>query len=158
MIYLGIACLALLFAILLLIASAILANRVPWFESPGFFTRIGAYLSTNVAETSENSPYPELHPRTYPHKPKTLFHHLKQAIQHLNWTILSSDLDAGEMHIEISTPLWKFKDDMWIRIEPIHERETKLMIRSASRIGQGDLGANIRHILDLYNALDHVQQ
>ncbi len=28
------------------------------------------------------------------------------------------------------------------------------MVRSVSRVGQGDLGANTRHVMDLYDALE----
>ena len=55
----------------------------------------------------------------------------------------------------MTTPLWRFQDDVHIRVEPDPATDRAvLLIRSESRVGKGDLGTNTRHVLDLYAQLD----
>ena len=48
-----------------LIAAGLISNDLPWSDSPGMATRLMTYLSTNVAETTSDSAFPELRPRSY---------------------------------------------------------------------------------------------
>jgi uncharacterized protein (DUF1499 family) len=50
----------------------------------------------------------------------------------------------------VQTKWLKFTDDITIRLEPVSAKETRLHIRSASRVGTADFGANLGHILRLY--------
>lgn len=47
----------------------------------------------------------------------------------------------GYVHAEFRTPLWGFVDDFEVRIEP-----AGVAIRSASRVGKSDLGANRKRV------------
>src|SRR5262249_55712714 len=77
-----------------LIASGIIANRLPLTEPPGFLTRLSTYLNTNVAETQENSSFPELRPRRYEAPPELLFDVARRGAQNLKWEI--TVLDAAK--------------------------------------------------------------
>ena len=63
----------------------------------------------------------------------------------LNWEILAQESDDGEIEALASSFVFGFKDEVAIRMVSV-EGKTKLDIRSRSRIGKIDRGANARRI------------
>jgi uncharacterized protein (DUF1499 family) len=137
-----------------LIVAGIIANRLPLLEPPGLMTRLSVYLNTNVAETTPDSSFPELQPRRSAAPPELLFDLARRAAQGLGWEITVLDAEKKEIQAIVTTKIWKFKDDVTITIKPTQPNGSELWIRSASRVGKGDLGANTRHILDLEMAVN----
>jgi uncharacterized protein (DUF1499 family) len=145
--------LALIFASLL--AAGVIANGLPLSDPPGVTTRLSTYLNTNVAETKEDSPFPELRLRRYEAPPALLFDVTRRAVQSLRWDVTGTDDAKKEIQAVVTTKLWGFKDDVTIQIRPgAKPTESFLWIRSASRVGKGDLGANTRHVMDLVHLVD----
>lgn len=136
-----------------MIGIAIIKNRLPLGQSPGLITRLTTYLTTNTAETSDDHVFPELRTRTFSQDAENVHNFVGQAATDLGWRIVSSDSEEKKIEVEISTPLLKFRDDMVVEIIAIDEQHSALKVRSRSRVGKGDLGANTRHILDLYQAM-----
>lgn len=130
-------------------SGAMLLNKVPILDPPGWKTRLIIYLSKNSAETDPRDPLPELHPDLYPVSAKQLFDILRQAAIELDWQIKSIDHAQMSMHVIISTPLLGFKDDMTIRVMARENNNSSWYARSSSRIGRADYGANLGHILKL---------
>lgn len=155
MIYLLI--LIVLVPIVVLIA-AISLNRVPVFAEPGVFARLATYLTRNVAETSDTPLFPELATPVFGLNKDDLVEKIKLVCNEYDWEVRSIADDHSEVHIIVSSPLWKFQDDMVVKLIPLSENETSLSIRSASRVGKGDLGANTKHILDLVQNLRSLVQ
>jgi uncharacterized protein (DUF1499 family) len=139
-----------------LIAAGIIANRLPLTEPPGLLTRLSTYLNTNVAETQENSLFPELRLHRYEAPPELLFDMARRAAQNLKWEITVLDASKKEIQAVVTTKVWGFKDDVAVQIQPAQPSGNWLWIRSASRVGKGDLGANTRHVLDLIQAVDAI--
>ena len=140
-----------------LLAAGMIQNRLPWTEPPGAGKRLTTYLNTHTAETVEGSPFAELRPRHYEHVPPArLFATVREAIGKLpSWRVVEQDPLHGSLHAVVTTPLWRFQDDVHIRVEPDPATDgAVLLIRSESRVGKGDLGTNTRHVLDLYAQLD----
>ena len=135
---------------LALSAYSLWANKLPWKEPPGMWTRLTIYLSQNVAETSDNAVLPELKPRTYPRAAKPFMDELMDHIIALGWNLQSVDPDRLTLTASVQTKWLKFTDDITIKLEPVSAKETRLHIRSASRVGTADFGANLSHILRLY--------
>ena len=144
--------LVLIFASLLV--AGIISNRLPLNDPPGFGTRISTYLSTNVAETSADSVFPELKLRRYEAPPSFLFDVARRAVQGMKWEVTGMDDTKNEIHAVVTTKLWKYKDDVVIQIQPAQPSGSWLWVRSSSRVGKGDLGANTRHIMDLVRYVD----
>lgn len=144
--------LALIFASLL--AAGIIANGLPLTDPPGLGTRLSTYLNTNVAETKEDSSFPELRLRRYEAPPALLFDVARRAVQSLHWDIPATDDAKKEIQAVVTTKLWGFKDDVTIQIQPATPSGSWLWVRSASRVGKGDLGANTRHVMDLVRLVD----
>ena len=135
-----------------LVVGALVVNNPPLYDPPGFRTRLLTYLTTNVAEMHRDHRFPELELRSYTLPPASLFTRVEHAITALGWEIV--DFDSGRYYLRavVETSLLKFKDDVEVYLVPGSEG-TELHIRSSSRVGKGDLGANTRHILDLLATL-----
>jgi uncharacterized protein (DUF1499 family) len=65
--------------------------------------------------------------------------------QKLGWELVSQDVQSGVLEATETTMLWGFKDDVVIRITAQAEG-VAIDLRSVSRVGQSDLGANARRI------------
>ncbi len=132
-------------------------NNPPWRDPPGFAARLHTYLTTHVAETRADSPFPELRPRRYPGlAPDALYRLAVQALEHMQRTVIVERQPAArELRAVVRTPLVGYRDDLTVRVEPNPAGTgSVLMARSASRVGRGDLAANTRHLLDFYAELD----
>lgn len=132
---------------------ALALNRLPWSQPPGAGQRLITYLTTNIAETRRDHPFPELRPRRYPLERSRLLPAVNRAFSELGWTIANGTADSGLLRAVVVTRWLRFKDDVVVRLVP-DAGGTRVEVRSASRIGRGDLGANTRHVLDLYTALE----
>ncbi len=148
--------LILLAAVLVAVAAlavALLRNAPSLTAPPGLGERLATYLRSNVAETRTNHRFPELELRCYPSGPDELAARLRRVITELGWSLEASEDGGREMGAVITTPLLGFKDDLSIRLVEA-PCGTELHLRSASRVGRGDLAANARHIVDLHRALE----
>jgi hypothetical protein len=113
-------------------------------------------LTHNRAYTREDAPDPRLRGRTY----SVPFVVVWDAAMELaggglrGWSVTASDPRAGEIVAEARTTLWKFTDDIWIRISLDEDAQTRVDLTSASRVGRADLGTNARRIARFLHALD----
>jgi hypothetical protein len=134
-----------------LVAAGLLGNRPPLGAPPGAKVRLVTYLSTRVAETSPQHPFSELRTPGFRASADTLSRVVLQACQRLGWEVARTG--PGEVHAVVTTRLWRFRDDVHVRVEPAAGGVVLLHARSASRVGRGDLGANSRHLMDLMKAV-----
>ncbi len=75
----------------------------------------------------------------------------------LGWIIVSKDQANSIIEATQTTTLWQFKDDIVIRIRANAQTPdtTDIDLRSVSRIGRSDLGANanrIQRFIDQFNS------
>ncbi len=63
----------------------------------------------------------------------------------LGWEVVHQDADAGLVEATETTKLWNFKDDVVIRLRS-NNGKTAVDLRSVSRVGRSDLGANAKRI------------
>jgi len=68
--------------------------------------------------------------------------------QSLGWEIVNINADMGIIEATQTTTLWQFKDDIVIRVQADSEtpNTTNVDLRSVSRVGRSDLGANAKRI------------
>jgi uncharacterized protein (DUF1499 family) len=145
---------ALLCIPLVLVMGAFIQNDLPWNDPPGVFKRLRQYATTNVAETTAESTYPELVLREFDLPSEELYKKLQASVNQLGWEITGHSDETYSILAVVTTPLRGYKDDVLIRLLPISENRNYLYIRSSSREGHGDFGTNTRHILDLYQQLE----
>ena len=137
-----------------LLAAGLIANKLPWMDPPGVGTRLMTYLSTNVAETAADSPFPELKPRAYAAPAAFMFDVARRAAKALKWELTNIDPETKKIEAVVTTQVIGFKDDVIIQVEATGEESCKLLVRSASRVGKGDLGANTRHVMNLIETVN----
>ena len=68
-----------------------------------------------------------------------------QVARELGWEIYNEDRDAGVIEAVDTTRIMAFKDDIVIRVRG-NADGAYLDLRSVSRVGQGDIGANAKRI------------
>ncbi len=146
--------LALLFVSLL--AGGLITNRLPLTDPPGVGKRLSTYLTTHVAETTPDPEFPELRLRRYQTPLELLFDIARRAVNGLRWETTVLDADKKEIQAVVTTKFWRFKDDVTIKIQPAPQGGSFLYVRSVSRIGKGDLGANTRHVMNLHARVESI--
>jgi len=137
-----------------LLVAGLIANKLPWTDPPGVGTRLLTYLSTNIAETAMDSPFPELKPRAYAAPAAFMFDVARRAAKALKLELTNIDADAKKIEAVVTTQVIGFKDDVTIQVEATGEESCRLLVRSASRVGKGDLGANTRHVMNLIETVN----
>ena len=137
-----------------LLVGALAMNRVPLLDSPGLNERLHTYLTTNVAELSDQARFPELQVRDDARDAATLYADALRAVEKLGWEVIKHD-EAPQQHIDavVTSLLWKYRDDVAIRVVAQPNGGSRLYARAQSRVGKGDLGANARHLRELIEAV-----
>ena len=74
------------------------------------------------------------------------------ASQMKDWEILASDEATGSLEAVATTRLFGFKDDVVVRLRP-DGAGSRIDVRSKSRDGKGDMGANAQRIRNYMAAL-----
>lgn len=70
----------------------------------------------------------------------------------MGWEIVHSDAASGQIEAVVTTLLFGFKDDVAIRMTAV-DGGTQIDLRSVSRVGQSDLGANAARIQAFLDAI-----
>lgn len=135
---------------LMLGIGALLLNRAPLFESPGFWQRMVLYLTTNVAETRDAHPRAELRPVRLPLELVQAQTAVATAMADLGWENIQVNPEG--VSAVVSSALFGFRDDIKVRLEA-SEGSVVVNARSASRLGRGDFAANTRHVRQLFERL-----
>jgi uncharacterized protein (DUF1499 family) len=120
----------------------------------------------NDITTGETPQYPDLPPHVYAADIAATRSAAEAACRALpRWTVVraigDSDDTPAPLRAEVRTALFSFTDDVTVRFEPVEAASgadgaphTRVVIRSHSRVGKGDLGENERHIRALQQAMD----
>ena len=100
--------------------------------------------------------YLDIVPHIYTQSPAVVFKAAAATAQTMGWAVAAAIEAEGRIEATATTRLLRFKDDVVIRLRT-QDQGTRLDIRSTSRIGGGDLGANAKRIrsflLELNNRL-----
>jgi len=98
--------------------------------------------------------YPDLAPLRVAAPPDEVFARaLKTARSMPRWEIVQQDPQAGIIEAVAVTRLFRFRDDVVIRVRP-DGTGSRLDVRSRSRVGRGDLGTNHARIRAFLAALE----
>ena len=89
--------------------------------------------------------YPDLQTHRMDEAPAQAFERAQAAARKLGWEIVSTDPTAGRIEATDTTFWFGFKDDVVIRIEP-DAAGSRVDVRSLSRVGGSDVGANAARI------------
>jgi uncharacterized protein (DUF1499 family) len=105
-----------------------------------------AYPGDSFAQ-QQRAAYSDLAPIELPLPPAEALAKAEAAARELGWEIAAVDPAAGTLEASETTPLFRFVDDVVVRVRPAAGGAgSRVDVRSKSRDGRGDLGANARRI------------
>ena len=90
--------------------------------------------------------YPDISTLVVSDPPDVVFGEAKAAAASLGWKIKSENVEAGLIEATDTTFWYGFKDDIVIRVAPSEGGGSIVDIRSVSRVGKSDIGANAKRI------------
>jgi hypothetical protein len=113
------------------------AGRLPQFSPPKDYPGHFAEL--------QQIGYPGLRPLELAVPPKQAFARAAETARQQGWEIAALDESAGRIEAVVTTRWFGFKDDVVIRVTPA-AAGSRVDMRSKSRTGRSDAGANARRI------------
>ena len=89
--------------------------------------------------------YPDVVPLVLNVPTEEAFRRALQAAQGMGWEIVAADSSAGRIEATATTAWFGFKDDVVVRVTP-EGPGSRVDVRSVSRVGMSDVGANAARI------------
>lgn len=111
------------------------------------------YLGEAVA-VEQRKGYPDIKTLALPMSADKAFARALEVATEMGWEIVAAEAPAGRIEATDTTFWFGFKDDVVIRVEG-SASESQLDIRSKSRVGRSDVGANaarIRQFIEAYQS------
>ncbi len=96
--------------------------------------------------------YPWIEPLVMNRPPAEAFGLALEAARGMGWEIVAADSAAGRIEATATTAWFGFKDDVVVRITP-EGNGSRMDVRSVSRVGKSDVGANAARIRDYLERL-----
>lgn len=105
-----------------------------------------AYGGEEVA-AKQRLAHPEIVPIQSSLPPAEAFARAAEVARDMGWNIVAEDADTGILEAVATTPFFRFKDDVVVRVRP-STQGSRIDLRSHSRIGLTDLGKNAARIVE----------
>ena len=99
----------------------------------------------NDVRTGATKEYPDIQPQRFNQTSEKVLAAALAVAQGFNWEIRLNAPSEGLIEAVDTTPLMKFKDDVTITVTA-EGAQMLVNVRSKSRVGKGDLGANAKRI------------
>ena len=111
-----------------------------------------AYAGTKIAAEQQRA-YPDIKSLILKAPPSEAMQRAIDAARKLDWEIVSSDTPSGRIEATATTRWFGFKDDVVVRVRPESGGGSRVDVRSMSRVGQSDVGANAKRIREFLSRL-----
>ncbi len=95
--------------------------------------------------SQQRAAYPDLQPVSLAMPPAAAFARALEVVEEMGWELVETDPAAGRIEATDTTFWFGFKDDVVIRVASAGDG-TRIDLRSLSRVGGGDVGANANRI------------
>ena len=116
-------------------------------------------LYSGLRGAAHQARYPDIAPALYAQPPATIFQAALAAAKAMRWVIAAAVESEGRIEATATTRFMRFKDDVVIRVRAdANTHGTRLDVRSASRVGSSDFGANARRIHCFLQGMDNCLQ
>ena len=112
----------------------------------------GADYGGPEVAAKQRAAYPDVKPAHLPVSPREAFDRALAAAQKMGWTIAAADPASGSIEATATTFWFGFKDDVVVRIRP-DGAGSRVDVRSASRVGRSDIGANAARVREYLGRL-----
>lgn len=94
---------------------------------------------------AQREAYPDIRPLRFSAAPERVFLAAADTVAELGWELVDTDETQGRIEATDTTRWFGFRDDVVIRIRP-ENGQTRLDVRSKSRVGRSDVGTNAKRI------------
>jgi uncharacterized protein (DUF1499 family) len=121
-------------------ATQVTANRGRDMSYPEAFAEI------------QSEAYPDLAPIRLSVPPADAYEYVRATVEQLGWETVQSDAGRGRLEARATSRLFRFVDDVVVRVQPA-DSGSVVDVRSKSRDGRSDLGANAMRIRAFADAL-----
>lgn len=101
---------------------------------------------------AQKQAFPDLEPLLVTQPANVVFAAARDLVAEKGWTLVDASEVEGRIEATAETGWVRFKDDVVIRIQPGRD-QTRVDVRSKSRVGRGDMGANARRVRDFLATL-----
>ncbi len=102
------------------------------------------YEGEEVARQQRQA-YPDIQPLVLAIPPDEALGRAERAARSMGWDVVAVDSTGGRLEAVARTRWFGFRDDVVVRITP-EEDGSRVDVRSKSRVGRSDIGANARRI------------
>lgn len=107
-------------------------------------TNSAVYAGDSIAAL-QRAAYPDVQPLMLPVPPLAAFERAVAAANVMGWEIVAGDSSSGRLEATATTTWFGFKDDVVVRIRA-ENGGSRIDVRSVSRVGRSDVGANAARI------------
>lgn len=118
-------------------------TSLPAYQGPRFAALEGKSLGQIGREA-----YPEVRTLTVAAPPADAFAAAQAEVEAQGWTLVGAEPASGAIEATAETFWFGFKDDVAVRVRPAPGGGSLIDMRSTSRVGLSDLGANAERIED----------
>ncbi|MGZ5033630.1 MAG: DUF1499 domain-containing protein [Usitatibacter sp.] len=124
-----------------------------YFDPPAFVALLAernkapngsAYGGPEVAAAQQKA-YPDIKSIMVKSSPADAIQRALDAARSLGWEVVSTDAPSGRIEATDTTAWFGFKDDIVVRVRP-EGTGSRIDVRSVSRVGRSDVGANAKRI------------
>lgn len=110
----------------------------------------------NVVETGKTPEYPNVIPMYYSTSPTRVLDEIQASFKALDkFDMVDADIENKVVKGTRKTRLFRFVDDIEVKVEANTEFVAKVTIKSSSRVGKGDFGQNARNINTFFTELNN---
>jgi uncharacterized protein (DUF1499 family) len=106
-----------------------------------------AYPGATTAKQQKRA-YPDIQPLTVSASPDRAFEAARAVAEAMGWNVAAADAETRRIEATATTFWFGFRDDVAVRIAATDDGGARIDVRSASRVGVSDLGANAGRIRD----------
>lgn len=110
-------------------------------DAPNPITYGGAEVAA-----AQQAAYPHIQPLVLATTRDEAFAIAREAAGEMGWEIVSSDREDGRIEATDTTLWFGFKDDVVIRVRADADGRSRIDVRSKSRVGKSDVGANAARV------------
>jgi uncharacterized protein (DUF1499 family) len=115
---------------------------------------VPAVYPGNETANAQRQAYPDIVPLELAVPPAAAFVRALDTATAMGWEIVAADPVAGRIEATATTDWFGFRDDVVVRIAPT-PAGSRIDLRSVSRVGKSDLGANAKRIRAFLARLGH---
>lgn len=110
-------------------------------------------MAGKSARELQRSGYPDIHPIMIARPPAEAFEAAQAAARDLGWSIDAADPASGRIEASVRSFWFGFTDDIVVQVSPV-AAGSRIDVRSTSRVGVSDLGANAARIRAFQDKLE----